>query len=131
MPHATTETSAHTPLSPVSSGYADVNGIKLYHEIYGQGAPLVLLHGGLMTIGEMSRPLEFLAKTHQVIAVELQGHGRTGGHRPPPVVRDTGRRHCRACSITSTLLRPTSSACRSAPRSVCARLSSIRKRSAG
>ena len=56
MPHATTETSARTPLAPVSSGYADVNGIKLYHEIYGQGEPLVLLHGGLMTIGEMSRP---------------------------------------------------------------------------
>jgi hypothetical protein len=33
-----TETSARTPLPPVSSGYADVNGIKLYHEIYGQGA---------------------------------------------------------------------------------------------
>ena len=33
---ATTETSARTPLAPVSSGYTDVNGIKLYHEIYGQ-----------------------------------------------------------------------------------------------
>ena len=74
MPHATTETSA---LAPGSSGYADVNGIKLYHEIYGQGEPLVLLHGGLMTIGEMSTPLEHFAKTHKVIAVELQGHGRT------------------------------------------------------
>ena len=77
MRHATTETSARAPLAPVSSGYADVNGIKLYHEIYGQGGPLVLLHGGLMTIGEMSTPLERLAKTHKVIAVELQGHGRT------------------------------------------------------
>jgi hypothetical protein len=37
----------------VSSGYADVNGIKLYHEIYGQGEPLVQVHGGLTTIGEM------------------------------------------------------------------------------
>ena len=54
-----------------------MNGIKLYHEIYGQGKPLVLLPGGLMTIGEMSRPLESFARTHQVIAVELQGHGRT------------------------------------------------------
>ncbi len=76
MPHATTKTSAG-PLAPVSSGYADVNGIKLYHEVYGQGEPLVLLHGGLMTIGEMSILLEPLAKTHKVIAVELQGHGRT------------------------------------------------------
>src|SRR6266478_1524512 len=77
MPQATTETSARARLAPVSSGYADVNGIKLYHEIYGQGEPLVLLHGGLMTIGEMLTPLERLAKTHKVIAVELQGHGRT------------------------------------------------------
>src|SRR5712691_12458086 len=77
MPQATTETSARTTLAPVSSGYADVNGIKLYHEIYGQGEPLVLLHGGLMTIGEMSTPLEPFANTHKVIAVELQGHGRT------------------------------------------------------
>jgi len=77
MPHATTETSARAPVAPVFSGYADVNGLKLYHEIYGQGEPLVLLHGGLMTIGEMSMPLERFAKTHKVIAVELQGHGRT------------------------------------------------------
>ena len=76
MPQATTQTSA-MPLKPVSSGYADVNGIKLYHEVYGDGEPLVLLHGGLMTIGEMSTPLESFAKTHKVIAVELQGHGRT------------------------------------------------------
>jgi pimeloyl-ACP methyl ester carboxylesterase len=77
MPQATVQTSAHARLAPLSSGYADVNGIKLYHEIYGQGEPLVLMHGGLMTIGEMLTPLEPLAKTHQVIAVELQGHGRT------------------------------------------------------
>ena len=63
--------------TPVSRGFADLNGIKLYHEIYGQGAPVVLLHGGLMTIGEMCQPLDALAKTRQVIAVELQGHGRT------------------------------------------------------
>ena len=77
MPKATTKTSARTRVAPVSSGYADVNGIKLYYEIYGQGEPLVVLHGGLMTIGEMSTLVEPLARTHQVIAVELQGHGRT------------------------------------------------------
>lgn len=77
MPQATSETSSSTPPTPVSSGHADVNGIKLYHEVYGQGEPLVLLHGGLMTIGEMSTLLVPFAKTHKVIAVELQGHGRT------------------------------------------------------
>ena len=54
------ETSARAQLAPSSSGYADVNGIKLYHEIYGAGEPLVVLHGGLMTIGEMLTPLEAL-----------------------------------------------------------------------
>jgi len=77
MPEATTHTSPRAPLAPVSSGHAEVNGITLYYEIYGQGEPLVLLPGGLMTIGEMSTLLEAFAKTHTVIAVELQGHGRT------------------------------------------------------
>jgi pimeloyl-ACP methyl ester carboxylesterase len=64
-------------MQPTSSGYADVNGIKLYHEIYGEGEPLVLIHGGLTTIGEMQRWVQPLAKAWQVIAVEMQGHGRT------------------------------------------------------
>jgi pimeloyl-ACP methyl ester carboxylesterase len=61
----------------MSSGYADVNGIRLYCEIYGQGEPLVLIHGGLTTIGEMEGWVQQLAKTRQVIGVEMQGHGRT------------------------------------------------------
>ena len=64
-------------MKPVSSGYADVNGINLYHEIYGEGEPLVLIHGGLTTIGEMQGWVQPLAQTRQVIAVEMQGHGRT------------------------------------------------------
>jgi pimeloyl-ACP methyl ester carboxylesterase len=64
-------------MKPVSSGYADVNGIKLYHEIYGEGEPLVLIHGGLTTIGEMQGWVQPLAQTRRVIAVEMQGHGRT------------------------------------------------------
>ena len=61
----------------MSSGYADINGIRLYHEIYGQGEPLMLIHGGLTTIGEMAVWVQPLAKTRRVIAVEMQGHGRT------------------------------------------------------
>jgi pimeloyl-ACP methyl ester carboxylesterase len=64
-------------MKPVSSGYADINGIRLYHEIYGHGEPLVLIHGGLTTIGEMEKWVQSLAKTRRVIAVEMQGHGRT------------------------------------------------------
>jgi len=63
--------------------YAPVNGLQLYYEIHGSGRPLVLLHGGLMTIGLNFGPmLEPLAARRQVIAVELQGHGHTA---------DTGR----------------------------------------
>ena len=61
----------------VSTGYADVNGIKLYHEVHGQGEPLVLIHGGLTTIGEMRGWVRPLARTRRVVAVEMQGHGRT------------------------------------------------------
>lgn len=64
-------------MEPTNTGYADVNGIKLYHEIYGQGDPLVLVHGGLTTIEEESTWIEGLAQTRRVIAVEMQGHGHT------------------------------------------------------
>ena len=57
--------------------YAEVNGINLYFETHGAGRPLILLHGGLGS-GEMFGPvLPALAERHQVIAVDLQGHGRT------------------------------------------------------
>ena len=58
-------------------GYASVNGLQLYYEIRGAGAPLVMLHGGLSTIGEFHRLVPTLAARRQIIAVERQGHGRT------------------------------------------------------
>src|SRR6266576_2401666 len=57
--------------------YADVNGIKLYYETRGSGKPLVLLHGGLGAIEMFGPNLPALAKGRQLIAVDLQGHGRT------------------------------------------------------
>src|SRR5438445_13428381 len=57
--------------------YADVNGIKLYYEIHGTGAPLILLHGGLGAISMFGPNLPALARGRQVVAVDLQGHGRT------------------------------------------------------
>jgi len=77
-------------MNPTSSGYADVNGIPLYHEIYGNGEPLVLIHGGLTTIGEMLGWVQSLAKTRKVIAVEMQGHGRTADTDRPMTVRTMG-----------------------------------------
>jgi pimeloyl-ACP methyl ester carboxylesterase len=60
-----------------AGAYADVNGINLYYEIHGTGEPLVLLHGGLGASEMFGPALERLAEGHRVIAVDLQGHGRT------------------------------------------------------
>jgi pimeloyl-ACP methyl ester carboxylesterase len=58
--------------------YVQVNGLELYYEVHGTGKPVVLLPGGLLTIGlSFGTILPILAETQQVIAVELQGHGHT------------------------------------------------------
>ena len=68
-------------------GYATVNGLRLYYEIHGRGRPLVLLHGGLHTIGLTFGPLLGpLAATRQVIAIELQGHGHTADTARPMTI---------------------------------------------
>jgi len=60
------------------SGYAPVNGIKVYYEVYGEGKPLVLLHGAFMTIGmNWGQLIPELSKTRKVIAIEMRGHGHT------------------------------------------------------
>lgn len=65
-------------LKPTGSGYAPANGIKVYYEVYGNGKPIVLLHGAYYTIGmNWGQLIPELAKTRKVIALELQGHGHT------------------------------------------------------
>jgi pimeloyl-ACP methyl ester carboxylesterase len=67
--------------------YAEANGINLYFETLGTGRPMILLHGGLGS-GEMFGPnLPTLAERHQVIAVDLQGHGRTADIDRPIDIR--------------------------------------------
>lgn len=67
-----------------SSGYSEVNGIKLYYEIYGKGKPLVLIHGGGSTIHTtFGRILHLFSKDRQLICVELQAHGRTEDRNTP------------------------------------------------
>lgn len=61
-----------------TTGYAPVNGLKMYYEIHGSGEPVVLLHGAFMAItDDWSVWIGELSKTRKVIAVEMQGHGRT------------------------------------------------------
>lgn len=64
-------------VTPAQTGYAPVNQLNLYYEIYGSGQPLVLLHGGFGLTGMFGDVLPSLAQNRQVIAVDLQGHGRT------------------------------------------------------
>src|ERR687888_40061 len=67
--------------------YAEVNGINLYYDTHGSGRPMILLHGGLGS-GEMFGPvLPVLAEHHQVVLVDLQGHGRTADIDRPIDVR--------------------------------------------
>lgn len=65
-------------MKPAQASYVDVDGLSIYYEQHGEGPPLVLLHGGLLTIelgfGDV---LPALAERHKVVAIELQGHGRT------------------------------------------------------
>jgi len=61
------------------NGYSEVNGLKMYYEIYGEGKPLVLIHGGGSTIQTTyGNIIPLLAKNRKIIAMDLQAHGRTG-----------------------------------------------------
>jgi pimeloyl-ACP methyl ester carboxylesterase len=63
--------------TPSEKGYAAVNGLEMYYEVHGKGEPLVIAHGGLGGIFMFDAILDALAAERQVIAIELQGHGRT------------------------------------------------------
>ena len=66
------------------SGYAPVNGLKMYYEIHGEGVPIVLIHGGGSTIQtSFGRILPLLSQHYKVIAVELQAHGHTNDRDSP------------------------------------------------
>ncbi len=65
------------PPKPFKAGYAPVNGLAMYYEVYGKGQPLVLLHGGFGAIEMFGPNIAALAANRQVIAADLQGHGRT------------------------------------------------------
>jgi pimeloyl-ACP methyl ester carboxylesterase len=66
------------------SGYSKVNGLDMYYEIYGEGKPLVLIHGGGSTIqSSFGKMIPLLAKARKIVAMDLQAHGRTSDRESP------------------------------------------------
>jgi pimeloyl-ACP methyl ester carboxylesterase len=68
---------AGTGTTAVKTGYAPVSGLNIYYEIHGSGEPLILLHGGLLSTAMEGDLIAQLSKTRQVLALDLQAHGRT------------------------------------------------------
>lgn len=72
------DTVSSQKIQPVDTGYAAVNGLEMYYEVYGEGKPIVLLHGSFMNIPmNWSQFIPLLAGDRKVIVAEMQGHGRT------------------------------------------------------
>lgn len=69
---------AQEKMKPTQSGYAPVNGLQMYYEVYGEGQPIVLIHGSFMDIPlNWSSIIPLLAKDRKVVVAEMQAHGRT------------------------------------------------------
>ena len=78
----TTPAMAHAQAAPRRAAppvghRVQVNGMRMYYEVSGQGDPLIVLHGAYMNIPTMGAIIPRLARTHKVYALEFQGHGRT------------------------------------------------------
>lgn len=63
--------------NPKAGHYANVNGIKMYYEIYGQGQPLLLIHGNGGSVKSSSSQIPFFAKKYRVIVMDSRGQGKT------------------------------------------------------
>ena len=68
---------------PETSGYAPVNGVKIWYATFGSGPPLILLHGGLANADYWGHQVPVLAKTNRVIVMDSRGHGRSTRNTQP------------------------------------------------
>jgi pimeloyl-ACP methyl ester carboxylesterase len=68
-----------TPMLPDAdrSGYAPINGIRIWYAVFGRGEPVILLHGGFANSNYWGNQIPVLAKYHQVIVMDSRGHGRS------------------------------------------------------
>ena len=74
-----------TPTLPkaTQSGFAPVNGIKIWYAVYGRGDPVILLHGGLANANYWGHQVRALQRHYQVIVMESRGHGRSSRNQEP------------------------------------------------
>jgi pimeloyl-ACP methyl ester carboxylesterase len=63
--------------NPAVGKYADINGFKMYYEEYGQGEPLVLIHGNGGSIALMGYQIEYFSKNFRCIIADSRGHGKS------------------------------------------------------
>jgi alpha-beta hydrolase superfamily lysophospholipase len=63
--------------APIDSGMAPVNDIKMYYAVYGEGEPVLLIHGGLGNADVWGFQVPALAEAHKVIVADSRGHGRS------------------------------------------------------
>ena len=69
--------------TPTRTGRVAVNGVELYYEVHGKGAPLVMLHGGVNPSDMFGAPLAAMAESHEVIAIHMRGHGFSTDTKEP------------------------------------------------
>ncbi len=69
--------------SPAQSGFAPVNGIQMYYAVFGEGEPILLIHGGLANSDYWANEAAELSKTHKVIVADSRGHGRSSRDGAP------------------------------------------------
>ncbi len=74
-----------TPTLPkaLHSGYAPVNGIKIWYAVFGRGKPVIMLHGGLGNSNYFGNQVPVLAKRYEVIVMDSRGHGRSTRNAEP------------------------------------------------
>jgi pimeloyl-ACP methyl ester carboxylesterase len=69
--------------SPAQSGYAEVNGVKIWYAVFGKGQPVILLHGGLANANYWGNLVPALSGDYQVIVMDSRGHGRSSRNNEP------------------------------------------------
>src|SRR5260221_1378082 len=71
------------PIHSERSGQANANGISIYYAVYGQGSPVILLHGGLANADYWGNQVKALAPHHTVIVMDSRCHGRSTRYSQP------------------------------------------------